>query len=346
MDANFRMNDEEGRIRALHRFKVLNTEPEQPFENIVSLVKTVLNVPICAISLVETDRQWFKAHRGLAVDETPADVSFCHHTIGGSVPLEVCNAEKDERFSNNELVMGEPHIRSYLGIPLQTADGYNIGSLCAIDTRPRRFSAEEVSILEYLSNLVLQELELRQIATTDEMTGALSRRGWMNAAELEIDRAFRNAHPLSLLVFDIDRFKRINDTFGHNAGDRVIEHLAKVCRKITRSSDIFGRLGGEEFGIILPETNSDGAICIANRLRVCWSEELLEIADHPVVSTISIGVAQLPPDSHDLDTLLESADRALYIAKHQGRNRCVVHETASLPRERQAAKTLLRINRF
>lgn len=325
MSSNPTGNDEIGRIRALERLQVLDTEPEEPFENVVSLVKAVLNVPMCAISLVEKRRQWFKAQRGLGVKETPIGVSFCRYTIRTSGAFVVEDTLTDERFVANQLVTGEPYIRSYVGFPLQTSDGYNVGSLCAIDTKPRHFTPEELSILEYLSNIVIQELELRHAATTDEMTGALSRRGWLREAERELRRAIRHERPLSLMIFDIDRFKQINDSYGHAAGDLVIRRLAKLCRQNIRGSDIFGRLGGEEFGVLMPETCAYAAAAVADRVRTHWSTAEIDVGCSALTSTISVGVAELTAEVNDLSGLMERADRALYLAKQNGRNETIVY---------------------
>lgn len=116
--------DEPGRQRALDRLKVVDSRAEPPFERIVDLVKTTLNAPICAVTLVDNDRQWFKAFRGLNVDQTPRDVAFCDHAIRAEAPFIVEDATKDARFANNPLVLFEPHIRAYLGIPLKMPDGY------------------------------------------------------------------------------------------------------------------------------------------------------------------------------------------------------------------------------
>lgn len=173
MPTELRM-DEEGRLKSLADLEILDSPPEAPFERIVSLVKQTLNVPICAVSLVDRDRQWFKASRGLSVCETPRHISFCTHAIQGKRPFVVPDARRDPAFAETPLVTGDPHIRSYAGIPLTMDDGYNVGTLCAIDTAPREFSQQELTILTSFSRLVIDELELRRIASQDALTGVLS----------------------------------------------------------------------------------------------------------------------------------------------------------------------------
>lgn len=312
--------DECGRTMALDRLNVLDTPQEQPFEKIVTLVQQVLQVPMCAVSLVDQDRQWFKASRGLDVSETPRDISFCTHTIQGTVPFVISDATLDERFSDNPLVTAAPHIRSYAGIPLTTPEGYNIGSLCAIDTKPRDFPAHEISILQNFAKVVVDELELRQIASTDVLTGAMSRRAWMDQAGSEVLRAKRYGRSLSLLILDIDHFKSINDQFGHPVGDEVLAGISELISGLLRNMDAFGRYGGEEFVAILPETNPSDAAKLAQRICERVGQAPLPCIDGGHI-TVSIGVSDLQTNDESLKPILDRADKALYRAKTGGRNR-------------------------
>jgi diguanylate cyclase (GGDEF)-like protein len=322
---NARHRDEEGRLAALHRYQVLDTAAEAPFDKITAIVKTVLDVPICAVSLVDRDRQWFKSSVGLSVPETPRSVSFCAHTIQTDQPMVIADATLDIRFSANALVVGAPFIRSYAGVPLQSPDGYNLGALCAIDTRPRRFDETQVALLRNFAALVVDELELRRIADRDHLTGALTRRGFLQAMEKEIERFKRYGRPSALLMLDVDRFKSINDRFGHPAGDIVLQAVAACCDATVRPSDVFGRLGGEEFGILLPETTADEAMAGAERFRRAIEALRFPTLDD-VLATASFGVAPLTADRCDANRWLVDADAALYRAKHAGRNRCVASD--------------------
>lgn len=315
--------DEQGRLRALERLDVLDTVPEQPFENVVSLVQEILQVPICAVSLVDKDRQWFKARRGLACAETARNIAFCSEAIKRDIPLIIPETHDSHTFKANPLVVGEPYIRSYLGVPLKTPEGYVIGTLCAIDTRPREFIDSELSVLERFAKVVVDELELRQIASTDFLTGALSRRAWFEAANRETLRACRYRRPLSVLIMDIDRFKTINDRFGHAVGDQVIASVAETVMSNQRAPDIFGRYGGEEFVLALPETDCREAYALAERLRQAVKRSRL--CGYPDLAwTISIGVARLNPDNKSLQPALEKADYVLYEAKAAGRDQVKV----------------------
>ncbi len=164
------------------------------------------------------------------------------------------------------------------------------------------------------------EDELRRLATTDTLTGVSNRRHLLEQAENEIRRARRYGHPLTVLLLDVDHFKRVNDTFGHRAGDKVLQRIAQVCADRLRDSDVFGRTGGEEFVAMLPETDAAGAEPLANRLRQAVADlELPEPMENFGVS-ISVGGAQLQ-QGDNVDSLIGRADQALYAAKRQGRNR-------------------------
>jgi diguanylate cyclase (GGDEF)-like protein len=317
----FKANDEEARLSALDRLQVLDTPPEDVFEGIVSLVTQILQVPISAISLVDRRRQWFKAQRGLAVFETPRDLSFCSHGIASTNPFIIGNALEDERFAGNALVTAEPSIRSYAGVPLRTADGYNIGALCAIDTKPRQFSRHEISMLENLAKLAGNKIESRDIASIDALTGAISRHAWMETARQEVSRAQRHQRKLSLAIFDVDNLKMLNQSFGYKTGDYVIKLLASCCMARIRAPDELGRIGGEELGLLMPETPREGAEILADSLRACFRREASDFGA-AVTAAVSVGVTELRAGD-TLESLMERAHEALCKAKAEGRNRTV-----------------------
>jgi len=158
-------------------------------------------------------------------------------------------------------------------------------------------------------------------AHTDFLTNLSNRRYFMELAESELARTVRYGGSLSLLMLDIDRFKRINDTYGHKVGDRVLQSLAELFRKSLREVDIVGRLGGEEFAVLLPETDEAHALEVAERLRQSIADsELSLVMDRPLRFTVSIGLTTFKNGDANLDTLLGQADEALYEAKRSGRN--------------------------
>ena len=165
----------------------------------------------------------------------------------------------------------------------------------------------------------LMEEELHRLATTDSLTGILNRRQFLAMGEQELRKVCRYHGPLSLIIYDVDHFKKVNDTYGHQTGDKVLKEITRAVSLQLRNSDIFGRVGGEEFGIILPETAVSEALHVAERIR--FSIENLEIAisDRTLKITASFGVAGQLED-YSLDTIYNRADDALYQAKEYGRN--------------------------
>lgn len=310
--------DEYGRQSALDRLAVVETAVEEPFEQIVELVKATFNVPICAVSLIDHNRQWFKAFRGLQVDSTPREIALCDYAIRAEKPFAVADATHDERFCDNPLVLGEPFIRSYLGFPLKLPDGHIVGTLCVMDRKPRTFTEQEIAILRHFANLVVGELELRTIAYTDVLTHMLSRRAWYDGVEKEIGRAARQTSTLSMLMIDLDHFKRVNDCYGHDTGDHVLRKTAHVINTTIRKHDLAGRLGGEEFAVCLIGAGLETAVTIAERIRA--QVAALVFDKLPAMQcTISVGVAEHISDE-TLDALLARADEALYAAKQRGRD--------------------------
>lgn len=154
--------NESERLRALEGYRVMDTEPETGFDDITTLVARILDVPISLVSLVDAERQWFKSRYGLEAPETPRELSFCGHVVAEQELLVVPDAFMDERFHDNPLVTGEPRVRFYAGFPLTTPDGHVLGTLCAIDSEPRKISQKQLDTLRILGRQVADQLELRR----------------------------------------------------------------------------------------------------------------------------------------------------------------------------------------
>jgi len=168
------------------------------------------------------------------------------------------------------------------------------------------------------------EEELLRLASTDPLTGAFNRREFTAIAEREALRANRYHHPLSVLMLDLDHFKRLNDTYGHSAGDKALQRFTMICTNALRNVDVFGRWGGEEFVALLPETDIQGATVIAERLRKLTADNLLTYNDHKISFTTSIGIAEFKDGETSIDGVLSRADNAVYDAKKAGRDRISV----------------------
>lgn len=161
--------NEGDRLAALERYNVLDTLPEQEYDDLTQLAADICDVPIALISLIDQDRQWFKSRVGIDASETPRDISFCGHAVAANAALNVPDATQDPRFSDNPLVVNDPNIRFYAGFPLITPDHYTLGTLCVIDRQPKDLSPKQIQQLEALSRLVISQLELRRNNVTSQL---------------------------------------------------------------------------------------------------------------------------------------------------------------------------------
>ena len=473
-----RPTNEISRIQTLESYDILDTLPEQAYDDITYLASRIFKTPISLVSLVDSERQWFKSRQGLDALETHRDYAFCDHAIRQPDHVFVIpDTHQDSRFIDNVLVTGAPFIRFYAGAPLVTPSGNVLGTLCVIDREPRKLSEADKKTLSALARLVMTQLELRlslieaeknnenlrviqaskresderfqafmantpavtfiknkdgkytfankkffnvfnkshdqvigktdydlwpsetaailrqndqlilknhmpmsleestpntdgslsywlsckfplhdvenneliagisfditdrkfyeiqmeeyqrrlesaiteleRLSTTDALSGLKNKGAFTPRLDDEIARAKRYSLPLSLLFLDIDKFKEFNDTFGHPAGDEAIQEVSRIIEKYTRPSDFVARVGGEEFAVILPCTDAQGAFIMAERLRrgvesAIWTKRQV---------TVSVGLAEISDTLADSDCLTKAADKALYEAKHQGRNR-------------------------
>ncbi|MFV3073601.1 GGDEF domain-containing protein [Niveispirillum fermenti] len=323
---------EGSRLSALHRYDILDTPPEPQFDRIVSMASRMTGAPISLLSLIAEDRQWFKAQEGLGSTQTPRSLAFCDHAIRHRGVMVVKDALTDARFADHPMVTGTPNIRFYAGAPLITRDGHVLGTLCIIDRQPRALSVREEGFLLDLAAIAMDELELRlanrelaALARTDPLTGCFNRRTFLTLAEREIGRLQRAGNDLAVMLLDIDHFKRVNDHNGHEAGDHVLSAFARRISDTVRVQDIFARLGGEEFGLIMPDTNLTAAQQTAERLREAVMATPVETGSLSIPVTVSIGVAQVKKGERSIDIAMRRADCALYLAKLEGRNLVRTH---------------------
>ncbi len=454
--------NETARQRELASYYILDTPPQRALDDLVALAAEVCEVPIALVSLIDQDRQWFKAKVGLDVAQTPRDQAFCAHAIlQPNEMMIVPDAAADARFADNPLVTGEPHIRFYAGAPLVTPSGHGLGTLCVIDRQPRRLrpsqeralrtlSAQAVQLLELhreriraeqqkrflrtvtetltegvivrdgnralvyhntmasvLLGVKLEELlgktfamlqfkpihpngrplaaeelpsyralatgemqqnfvfgitrpdktqiwleanasllqddvhgdcavisfrditdrknlesTLQSEATSDLLTGLLNRRAFIVQMERAIAAAARHRHPMCLCIGDVDHFKNINDTFGHEAGDAALRHFAKVLRATLRHEDTAARLGGDEFGALFPYVGAPQAATSLDRLRRTFANGRLRLeGGREITLSGSFGVTDWKAGM-TAEQLLAAAEKILHSAKAKGRN-CV-----------------------
>lgn len=171
MPADLQSADEHARLAAVRRYHILDTPPEAPFERITALAARIFDVPISIVSIVDAARIWFKAHRGIDIEAVDRDDGMCASAILGDGPWVINDAKADPRSAEHPLVAREGGIRFYAGAPLRTPDGHNLGMLCVLDYTPRSVAAEELSALEDLASLVMDELELRLLSRRSNKAG-------------------------------------------------------------------------------------------------------------------------------------------------------------------------------
>jgi len=220
------------------------------------------------------------------------------------------------------------HIRSWLGIPL-IVQGQIIGMLSIDSSKPDNFTKENIDLAAAFADHAAINLEntrrfmeVQSQALTDPLTGLYNRRGLYELGRVEFTRSNRMGRPFTGIMIDIDHFKQINDTYGHYTGDLVLCELAKRCKSCVREIDYVGRYGGEEIIILLPETNMNDGLEVAERLRLAIAGKPMQVEQGLELNVAaSLGVAQRDENTTSLDMLIARADQAMYIAKHKGRNR-------------------------
>jgi diguanylate cyclase (GGDEF)-like protein len=457
------------RLKALHSYSILDTPPDPELDALVKLAAAVCDTPIALVSLVDRDRQWFKARLGFTPESTPRDIAFCAHAILKDDVLVVEDASQDPRFAGNPLVTDEPGIRFYAGAPLVNGDGHALGTLCVIDHRPRTITAQQRDALRVLSRQVMAQMELKRqfnrvaeetrqrsraegkareglsfkerlldsidalewelrlpgletvavsasverllgynaswwleephfwrsllheddlgsaldacrlaasdsapvavefrvitatgdtlwlrgrierpatdtgeprlhclfvdvtaarsaeqrvavLSTRDELTGLPNRRALMQRLERQVTEATRRNDRFALLSIDIDRFRVIIESLGHEAADALVAQAGRRIAGALRDSDTVARVGGDDFAVVLGEIrrNEEAAAMAGNLLR-----EIAEPAiamGHRIDMTASVGIALFPADGRDALALMQSADVAMFHVKADGGN--------------------------
>ena len=323
-----KLRDEPSRLAALERYKIAGTLPEKRFDSITNIVKKVLDVPMVAVTFISSERHYIKSGIGLAPCDSPRDLAFCNHAIKSRKPMVVPDTKADPRFADNPMVANSVgdglHVGSYAGVPLETPEGYNIGALCIMDTVPREFTEEQMDMLSSFGSLVMSELELRLTARMDELTGVLTRRSFISEVDELISSWERQKHVASshsLVMIDIDGMKDINEKYGRDAGDRTLKEVAAFFSSIMRSADTLGRVGGQQFAIIMPNTREDDAMKGAERFRSRLSELMINL-DVPARVTASLGVSEVDADCGTAERWMDKSSMGIDAAKGDGGDTC------------------------
>lgn len=337
---------EDQRLSALLRLRLLDTPIEERFERLTRMICRLMDVPIAVFNLIDDKQQFYKSVQGLNATYASLHGAFCPHAFQEADMLLVPDTHKDQRFHDNPFVTGEYlDVGFYAGCAVKTPDGMPVGTVCAIDTKPRRMSGEQLQALRDIAAMVETEIKLafmkyekaeleteleraNRLAMIDPLTRLWNRAGMEAMINKEWADARRHQKPLTIAMCDIDHFKRLNDTFGHDVGDDIIRNVAKRLLENTRTEDHVCRVGGEEFLLILPDCPAGPAHELLERIRQSMSATpLTDMVQIDWTVTMSFGASTLIPN---LDTApgatIKAADQALYTAKNSGRNKVVMAE--------------------
>lgn len=348
--------NESERLHALQASHMLDSEYEAIFDNLTALVSRIFDVPIVAISLVDSDRQWFKSIYGLNVCQTGRDVSFCGHVVADNNALIVENTAKDARFADNPLVTDAPGIVFYAGVPLRFTENntiYTIGTLCIIDTKPRRLDDEQLKMLKSFAYQVESLIEmrvpclkfeslrddlaadnvtfdviqdnlkkLRSLSDTDPLTNLPNRRSLERFVQTAWQQDQRKSS-IALMLIDLDGFKAVNDQFGHSDGDKLLVSVANHLKMLVRkNNDYIARYGGDEFVLVVFDLEKPALAVLLEKLKSAF-----RIKNNKLSSiTISIGGVLTANKVLSCQNLIQLADEQLYIAKNAGKNRFEINE--------------------
>jgi diguanylate cyclase (GGDEF)-like protein len=309
------------RLAALTEEGLLDRAPEPVFDRFARVAARAAGTPVALVSLVDDERQCFVGMCGVKqpwadARQTPLSHSFCQHVVANAAPLVIEDARLDPILCSN-LAISDLDVIAYAGFPVVSPAGHVLGSLCAIDDQPRIWGAEQLELLEEIALLIGNELERRGLvrrlaadARTDVLTGLANRRAWDEELPRALHHAERLGHALTAAIIDVDLFKAYNDRFGHPAGDEALRAIGARWSAEIRDIDVLARIGGEEFGLLVPGANASETLRIVERLR----------HDLPDGLTASAGIA-VWREGMSAGELITLADRALYRAKAEGRDR-------------------------
>lgn len=258
--------DELLRLQTLRNLKLLDTDPEERFDRVTRLAKRLFNTKIALVSLVDSERQWFKSRQGLDATETGRDVSFCGHAILDDEVLVVNDAHIDERFSDNPLVTGDPRIRFYAGCPVSAPNGKKVGTLCVIDDEKREMNAEDLKLLRELAGMVEEEFAVASVLSCDPITGLSNYSGFTQVATHLFALCQRTELPITLLQFKLPNLGLIRNALGDDGADRAVTELAQLLLANLRESDVVGRVADDTFLVLLTGTDESNVASARDRI--------------------------------------------------------------------------------
>lgn len=320
-------------ILSVAQVVVSSLELDEVLQNILCSAMAVMDMPAGSIVLCDDDQKelHLHVHAGLSPQFTARNrwavrSGGLTHRILEDNGIFVVEDTREAPFLRNPLIR-EEGIRSLIAVSLKYQEKI-VGVLYLDDFAPRQFNPRLLQMLSVLGSFATMSIDnarlherTRQLASTDGLTGLHNYRMFKQMVREEIVRTGRYRKPMSLIMFDVDDFKRYNDLYGHPAGDRALVALAALMRESLRDCDILFRYGGEEFMALLPETDIAEALVAAERARAVIEEKSPAVLENAHGLTVSVGVAAFPRDGHDYDALLHAVDDLMYTAKRGGKNK-------------------------
>ncbi len=337
--------NERERLCALYGMHLLGSPSDDRLDEIVGLAADLCQAPMAALSLVDADRQWSWSHRSMPRATVARESSFCTHAILETGVTVVEDAAVDPRFADSPLVT-EEGIRFYAAAPLVSADGHPVGTICVLDHTPRTLEPWQAKLLQILARQAMAQIRLRQLVddhadvlddldlaqrnlrfleTHDPLTGVLNRRAVTDLVDGLAAANATGAVSTAVLFVDLDHFKDVNDTHGHEAGDRVLVTVADRIHLGARGDDAVARLAGDEFVVVIPNAAPFAPESLARRLLQAIALPV-EHQGAMIEVTASIGIARWNDDVLSADDLVRDANAAMSYAKLEGRNRSVTFE--------------------
>jgi len=344
---------EEQKSEILQRYQILSEDQSAGPLCVADSIALALRTPFVIAALNRRYRQWYLCeHRTDGYSSTDLQTYFARMHLS-QTRFDVADIGEEAFFSSNTQGLEIPEFKSMAGVPLTDPNGKRFGTLCIADTEIRQMTDADLALLSSFGRLVsndicvrsaaryavrdLIELEhekcdLFELATIDPLTKALNRRAFMRFSERELARFKRDNSHLSALMLDIDHFKQVNDVHGHAAGDKVLSKMVSIASSVLRQEDLIGRLGGEEFAIVLVDSNAEAAARVADRIRLAIKQVKFPSETGPFNVSVSIGVSEPFYNEASINDALERADAALYRAKRNGRDRVeLATENVSIP---------------
>jgi diguanylate cyclase (GGDEF)-like protein len=305
--------NESQRLKALYSLNILDTQSEERFDRITRIAQNLFDVPIVSVSFVDKEREWFKSKYGLAFEETPRELSFGAHVILQPDIMIVQDTFNDVRFKDNPLIISNPNIRYYLGMPIRINGQFNIGTLCLIDHKFQNYNAFDLNIFRELATTIETEFEENHLTTIDELTMLSNREGFTMFGKKIIKHCNQYDKNVLLIYFDLKNFKLINKKYGFDEGDHLLQIFSQQLLRSFRKTDAIARLGGDKFCVLCSGMFKEHIPNVLNRLN----KKLTSIKTKHRLE-FNMGTVQYNRWKHNsIYSLIEEAYKNIYQFKQQ-----------------------------